>query len=220
MRVKICGLTDPAAVAAVAAGGADFAGFVFFAASPRAVSPTRAAALAAGLPAGIRRVGLFVAPTAAAVAAVLAEQKLDALQLYGVTGAAVPTWRARFGIPVWTAHGIAAAADLPLAAQGADALVIEAKPPSGATRPGGNAAALDWALLRGWHAPAPWLLAGGLTPGNVAAAIAATGAPAVDVSSGVEREVGRKDPDLIYAFLRAAHAAPMPPARQETPPDV
>jgi phosphoribosylanthranilate isomerase len=109
---------------------------------------------------------------------------------------------------------------LPRGAAGADALVIEAKPPRDATRPGGNAAAFDWALLRGWQAPAPWLLAGGLTPHNVAAAIAATGAPAVDVSSGVEREIGVKDPDLVYAFLLAARAAAAPPDCKERPPDV
>jgi phosphoribosylanthranilate isomerase len=216
--VKICGLTDPDAVAAVAAGGADYAGFVFFPASPRAVSGARAAALARGLPDGIRRVGLFVAPTEAEVAAVLTDLPLDVLQLYGVDQPAA--WRARFGRPVWTAHGIAAAADLPADAAGADALLIEARAPAGATRPGGNAAVFDWALLRGWRAPAPWLLAGGLTPDTVAAAIAATGARAVDVSSGVEREIGRKDPDLVYAFLTRARAAAALIVRQEPAPDV
>jgi len=218
IAVKICGLTDPEAVAAVAAAGADFAGFVFYPASPRAVSGARAAALSRGLPASIRRVGLFVAPTEAQVAAVLAELPLDVLQLYGIAQPA--GWRARFGRAVWTAHGIGATADLPADAAGADALVIEARAPAGATRPGGNAAVFDWALLRGWRAPAPWLLAGGLTPDNVAAAIVATGARAVDVSSGVEREIGRKDPDLVYAFLIRARAAAALIVRQEPAPDV
>ena len=93
---------------------------------------------------------------------------------------------------------------MPASAAGFAALLIEAKPPPGATRPGGNATAIDWALLDGWTAPPPWLLAGGLTPANVAAAIRATAAPAVDVSSGVERSKGRKDPDLIRAFIAAA----------------
>jgi phosphoribosylanthranilate isomerase len=216
--VKICGLTDPDAVAAVAAAGADYAGFVFFPASPRAVSGARAAALARGLPDGIRRVGLFVAPTEAQVAAVLADLPLDVLQLYGIARPAA--WRARFGRRVWTAHGIAAAADLPTDAAGADALLIEARAPAGATRPGGNAAVFDWALLRGWRAPAPWLLAGGLTPDNVAAAITATGARAVDVSSGVERDIGRKDPELVYAFLTRARAAAALVVRREPAPDV
>jgi phosphoribosylanthranilate isomerase len=103
---------------------------------------------------------------------------------------------------------VAAAADLPAAAEGVDGFVIEARPPEGATRPGGNAAAFDWSILRGWRAPLPWLLAGGLTPANVAEAIRATGAPAVDVSSGVERESGKKDPELIRAFVAAARASP------------
>ena len=111
--------------------------------------------------------------------------------------------RVRFGRPVWRAVGIRARTDLPDSLAGADALLLDAKPPTGATRPGGNAVAFDWAMLQGWHSPGPWLLAGGLHPDNVAAAIAATGAPAVDVSSGVERAPGVKDPALIEAFIRA-----------------
>jgi len=91
-----------------------------------------------------------------------------------------------------------------------DGLVIESKPPPGATRPGGNAMALDWSLTAGWQAPVPWLLAGGLRPDNVAAAIRASGATAVDVSSGVERDRGVKDPALIRAFVRAARASIAP----------
>jgi len=98
-------------------------------------------------------------------------------------------------------------ADLPAEAGAADRFVLEAKPPAAATRPGGNATAFDWSLLRGWRAPAPWLLAGGLTPATVAAAIRATGAAAVDVSSGVEQAPGVKDPALIRAFIAAARAA-------------
>ena len=102
---------------------------------------------------------------------------------------------------------IATATDLPTAAPGIDALLLDAKPPADATRPGGNARQFDWSLLAGWHAPAPWLLAGGLTPANVAAAIRATGAEAVDVSSGVESTPGVKDAARIAAFVAAAHAA-------------
>ena len=109
-------------------------------------------------------------------------------------------------MPVWRAVGVATHADLPCET-GADRLLIEAKPPADATRPGGNAIALDWCLLSGWPAPVPWLLAGGLTPANVAAAIRASGAPGVDVSSGVERSPGVKDPALIRAFVAAARAA-------------
>ena len=103
--------------------------------------------------------------------------------------------------------GVATGADLPPDSGGVDRLLIETKPPAGATRPGGNAVAFDWSVLAGWTAPCPWLLAGGLTPDNVAAAIRATGAPAVDVSSGVERAPGVKDPALIRAFIAAARAA-------------
>jgi phosphoribosylanthranilate isomerase len=115
--------------------------------------------------------------------------------------------RARFGVPVWRAVGVAGQGDLPAGADGADGFVVEPKPPRGATRPGGNAVALDWSMLAGWRAPAPWLLAGGLSPDNVAEAIAASGAAAVDVSSGVESRPGVKDAALIRAFVAAARGA-------------
>ena len=204
-RVKICGLTTEAAVEAAVAAGADWIGFVFFPASPRFVAPARAAALSASMPNGPPRVGLFVAPTEAAIAEVLASVRLDVLQ---VNGAADPAaLRARFGIQVWRAIGVSAAADLPTEMGGADALLLDAKPPKGATRPGGTATAFDWAILRDWRAPGPWLLAGGLTVQNVAEALRVTGAPAVDVSSGVESAPGVKDPALIRAFVAQVRLA-------------
>lgn len=203
VRVKICGMNDAAAIDAAVAAGADWVGFVFFPPSPRYVTPAQAAALSARHPGGPERVGLFVEPEPAQIEAALAALKLDALQLYTSAGRAADL-RGQFGIPVWRAIGITDAADLPVGAEGADALVLEAKPPEDATRPGGNARRFDWAALRGWTAPAPWILAGGLDPDNVAAAIAATGAPAVDVSSGVESAPGRKDPALIRRFVRNA----------------
>ena len=204
VAVKICGLTDAAALATAVAAGADWVGFVFFPPSPRAVTPAQAAALLEAVPTGAARtVGLFVDPTEAAVAAALAAVRLDVLQLYAAP-ARVAALRARFGRPVWQAVGVAAAADLPESAGAADRFVLDARPPADATRPGGNAAGFDWGLLRGWVAPAPWLLAGGLTHASVAGAIAATGATAVDVSSGVERAPGLKDPALIRAFIAAA----------------
>ena len=115
--------------------------------------------------------------------------------------------RQRCGRPVWRAVAVQAPSDLPGAMAGVDALLLDASPPRGATRPGGNARSFDWSMLQGWTVPGPWLLAGGLTPTNVAAAIRATGAPGVDVSSGVERTPGHKDPALIEAFIRAARAA-------------
>jgi phosphoribosylanthranilate isomerase len=135
--------------------------------------------------------------------------QLDGLQIYGEAGLARAI-RARFGLPVWLARGVSAPADLPIAehaAEGLDGMVIESKPPPGATRPGGNATALDWSLLAGWAPPLPWLLGGGLTPYNVTEAIARSGATGVDVSSGVESAPGVKDTALIRAFIKASRNA-------------
>ncbi|HJS87642.1 MAG TPA: phosphoribosylanthranilate isomerase [Acetobacteraceae bacterium] len=207
VQVKICGIREPDALDAAAGAGADWVGFVFFPPSPRHVTPAQAAALAARAPRGLGRVGLLVEPADADVTAVLSAVSLDALQIYA-SAARVAALRARFGLPVWHAIGVSTAADLPAEAQGADRLVLEAQPPKDATRPGGNAAPFDWSLLSGWEPPVPWLLAGGLSPGNVAGAISATGARAVDVSSGVEVARGVKDAGLIRAFIRAARSAP------------
>lgn len=204
VRVKICGINSPDAFDAAVDAGADWLGFAFFPPSPRFVTPTTAAALSARYPGGPLRVGLFVDPTAEAIARALATMPLDILQLYGTID--VAALRTRFGRPIWRAVGIGVAADLPHDAGGADALVLEAKPPPHATRPGGNATAFNWSLLRGWAAPAPWILAGGLTPDNVTEAIRATGATAVDVSSGVESVRGVKDPMLIRTFIANARA--------------
>ena len=205
VRVKICGISDPTAFDAAIEAGADWVGFAFFPASPRHVTPVQAAALSARAPGGPPRVGLFVDPTPEAIARTLDTLRLDILQLYGAQD--LPALRARFGLPIWHAVGIASAADLPTGAGGAERFVVEAKPPPHATRPGGNATRFDWSLLRGWTAPAPWILAGGLTVGNVGEAIRSTGADAVDVSSGVESQRGVKDPALIRAFIAAARRA-------------
>lgn len=204
VRVKICGINSPDAFDTTIEAGADWLGFNFFPPSPRFVTPARAAALSARRPGGAHRVGLFVDPTAEVIAEVLAALRLDVLQLYGPVD--VPALRDRFGLPVWRAVGIDTAADLPRDSGGADGLLLEAKPPPEATRPGGNAAVFDWSLLRGWTSPVPWMLAGGLTPANVGQAIRATGATAVDVSSGVESRRGVKDPALIRAFVANARA--------------
>ncbi len=205
-RVKICGINDAAALDAAVESGADWIGLNFFAPSPRYVTPARAKELAARHKDALPRVGLFVNPTEAIIAEVLADVPLDILQLYGARDA-LPALRARFGRPVWRPVGVAAAEDLPSGLEGADALLVEAKPPADATHPGGNAVRFDWTLPRNWHAPGPWLLAGGLDPGNVAEAIRLSGAEAVDVSSGVESAKGVKDPTLIQAFIRNARGA-------------
>ncbi len=204
-HVKICGINDPVALDTAVGAGADWVGFVFFPPSPRYVTPQAAADLVQRTHGGPPRVGLFVEPTVAAIAEVLALVKLDVLQIYGATSL-VPAIKTAFGLPVWRAVGVSTAADLPTSPLGADRLLIEAKPPAGADRPGGNATRFDWAMMQGWKPPAPWMLAGGLTPDNVAEAIRQTGADAVDVSSGVESSKGVKDPALITAFIAAAKA--------------
>ena len=213
-EVKICGVRDAPAMDAVAEAGADWAGFVLFPPSPRFLTAPDAARLIARHPHGPRPVALLVAPTDEDIAAALAAAPFAVLQVYASADRAADI-QARFGVPVWLAAGVAAASDLPAAAQGVTRLLLDHKPPPAAPLPGGNAASFDWTLLAGWRPPAPWVLAGGLTPANVAEAIRHTSAPAVDVSSGVERVRGVKDPALIAAFVAAARArasrdAPVP----------
>jgi phosphoribosylanthranilate isomerase len=202
VRVKICGINSPAAYEAAVDAGADWVGFVFFPPSPRFVTPGQAASLARSDGAG--KVGLFVDPADDDIAATLAAVRLDILQLVATPAERAAEIRRRFGRPVWRAVGIGAAADLPSGPGGVDAHLLDAKAPPGACLPGGNAVAFDWSLLRHWAAPIPWVLAGGLRQETVAAAIAQTGAPAVDVSSGVESARGVKDPALIRAFVANA----------------
>lgn len=209
ITVKICGLTDAAALAASLEGGAEYAGFVFYPRSPRALSAEEAARLLATLSpaAPIRTVGLFVRPRMEEIAAVLARVRLDILQLYETSAEERAAIRKRFGLPIWQAVGVAAAGDLPPSLEAADALLLDAKPPPGADRPGGLARAFPWGILAGWSPPGPWILAGGLTPENVAEAISRSGARAVDVSSGVESAPGRKDPARIRRFIAAVRKA-------------
>lgn len=215
MRVKICGVNTPAAFDAAAEAGADWIGFVFFPRSPRFVTASGAASLSGRLAGGPVRVGLFVDPSDDGIAEVLDRVHLSALQLYAEP-ARIAAIHARFGIPVWRSFAVEVPADLPDNAGVASALVVEPRAPAGSDRPGGNASRLDWAMLAGWRPAASWLLAGGLTPDNVARAIAESGAAAVDVSSGVERLPGIKDPALVRAFVETAKSAgamrPLQPA--------
>ncbi len=206
-QVKICGVNSPAAFDAVVEAEADYLGFVFFPPSPRFVTPAEAAVLSARQTGGPLRTGLFVAPSDDEIAAVLNQVPLDILQIYADTDRAAAI-KTKFGLAVWRAVGISTAANLPASDENLDGFVIEAKAPQGATRPGGNATAMDWALLETWQAPAFWLLGGGLTPNNVAAAINQTHPPGVDVSSGVETAPGVKSPDLIRRFVTAVHTKP------------
>ena len=199
---KSGGIASARAFEAGIAHGADWIGFVFFERSPRAITPARAAALSGRQPGGAGRIGLFVGASNDEIAACLDRTALDGLQIYD-TAERAQAIRERFGLPVWLACAVGSATDLPGAAT-CDRLMIESRPRAGSTRPGGNGVALDWAMLHGWNAPGPWMLAGGLDPGNVAEAIRQSGAPAVDVSSGVERGPGVKDPARIAAFIQAA----------------
>jgi phosphoribosylanthranilate isomerase len=199
-EVKICGVNSAAAFDAVAEASADYLGFVFFERSPRFVTPAQAAALSARHPGGPKRVGLFVAPDAGAIQAVLDKVPLDILQIYG-DAVFCRTLQSRFQLPVWRAVGVSAKTELPVDCQGLGGFVIEPKPPADATRPGGNAVAMDWGLLSDWKAPGFWLLGGGLKPKNVVQAMFQSHAPAVDVSSGVEAAPGEKSPALIREFI-------------------
>jgi phosphoribosylanthranilate isomerase len=207
VRVKICGLREARHVAAAVAGGAAYVGFVFFPPSPRVVTPAAARALALEVPPGVAKVALTVDASDAELEAILAEVPLDMLQLHGSESPErVAEVRERFGLPVMKVVGIGGEGDLPVleaALRVADQVMVDARPPKGADRPGGHGVPFDWRIIAGRRWPVPWMLAGGLTPANVAEAVRATGARQVDVSSGVERAKGEKDSDLIRAFLEA-----------------
>lgn len=210
IRTKICGLTRPGDVSAACAAGAAYLGFNFFRRSPRYVSFDRARQLAADVPEGIAKVALVVDADDAVLDALTEIVPVDILQLHGSeTPERLAEVKTRYGLPVMKTVGIATADDLPLLdsyARAADLLLVDAKPPKGADRPGGNAITFDWQLIAGRRWPVPWLLAGGLTPGNVAGAIRLTGANQVDVASGVESAPGEKDAALIRAFIDSARA--------------
>lgn len=211
IRVKICGLRSPADVQAAARAGAAYAGFVFFPRSPRHLSLPAARLAALAAPPGLAKVALTVDADDATLDAIVAEVPLDMLQLHGQEPPArVAAVRARYGLPVMKAIGIAEAGDLAAIADHAgvaDQLLIDAKPPPDALLPGGSGLSFDWRLLAGRRWPRPWMLAGGLTAANLAEALRLTGARQVDVSSGVESAPGVKDPDRIAAFVAAAQRA-------------
>ncbi|UMY19746.1 phosphoribosylanthranilate isomerase [Methylobacterium organophilum] len=206
--VKICGLSTEATLDAALAAGADLVGLVHFPKSPRHVDLDRARALAERARGRAERVVLLVDPDDALLAAVVERVAPDVIQLHGhETPERVAAVRARFGRPVMKALGIATAADLaglPAYAAVADRLLLDAKPPADADRPGGNGLAFDWSLIERAELAPGTMLSGGLTPESVAEALARTRLRAVDVSSGVETSPGIKCPDRIAAFIRAA----------------
>lgn len=206
--IKFCGLSRADDITAAAGAGARYVGFVHFPKSPRHVSIAEMAALALAVPAGIAKVALTVNADDTLLDALTARVPLDMLQLHGdESPERVAEVKARYGLPVMKAVGVAEAGDLAAIdahAPVADQLLIDAKPPKGADLPGGNGLAFDWRLLAGrkyWTKP--WMLAGGLTPENVAQAVRLTGARQVDVSSGVETAPGVKDARLMKAFAAA-----------------
>lgn len=209
VEVKICGIRDEHALAAATAGGARYVGLNFYPPSPRAVSPSEAAALAAKTPAGCATVGVMVDPDDRTLDEICAVVPLDYVQLHGAeTPDRVAEVKQRTGRGVIKALKIAQASDLaPIAgyAEVADLLLFDAKPPpTPDSLPGGNGLSFDWRLLQGLDIAAPWLLSGGLSTENLAAAVRLCEAPAVDVSSGVEQGPGQKDPAMITRFLEVA----------------
>lgn len=209
--VKICGLSTAEGVNAALSGGAAMLGFVFFPKSPRAVTAVTAAALAAPARGRARLVAVTVDPSDEALDAIAAGLKPDLIQLHGGESPdRVAEVRTRTGAGVIKAIGVSGPADLmglEAYEAAADYLMFDARPPKDAALPGGIGARFDWDLLAGRAFSLPWLLAGGLDPTNVAEAARRSGARLVDVSSGVERAPGLKDPALIAAFLDAAQRA-------------
>ena len=210
IRVKICGLRTVEDVAAVAQAGAAYAGFVFFPKSPRHLTLATARELAIAAPVGLAKVALVVDADDAALDAIFEAVPLDMLQLHGHESPdRVAEVRARYGLPVMKAVGVADEGDLAAVfdySTVADQLLIDAKPPKGAALPGGNGLSFDWRLVAQRRWLRPWMLAGGLTPENVAEAIRLTNARQVDVSSGVESAPGIKNAARIAAFVAAAVA--------------
>jgi len=212
IRIKMCGLRTVDDIVAAADAGAAYIGFVFFEKSPRNVTIQEAAMLAVEVPMGIVKVALVVNPTDAFLDNMLASVPIDMVQLHGAeTPERVAEVRARTGLPVMKAIGVAGPEDLFKIddySAVADQLLIDAKPASGGDLPGGNGLTFDWRLLadrKYWTKP--WMLAGGLTPDNVADAVRLTGATQVDLSSALERAPGVKDAGKIAAFGRAVAVA-------------
>ena len=210
VSVKICGLATVDDVRACADAGAIYMGLVFFEKSPRNIIIPAARELALAAPLGLAKVALVVNPSDAELDAITATVPLDMLQLHGrETPERVAEVKARYGLPVMKAVGIADGDDLPKLESYfgvADQILVDAKPPKGGELPGGNGLSFDWRLIAGRRWPCPWMLAGGLTPENVAEAVKMTGAKQVDVSSGVEDAPGQKNAELIQKFVQSSRA--------------
>jgi phosphoribosylanthranilate isomerase len=206
--VKICGLSSEAALDVALEAGADMVGFVFFPPSPRNVGLDQARLLGQRVRSRAQKVALTVDADDALLEAVVESLKPDLLQMHGSESCVrVAALQRRFGLPVMKAIAVETKQDLAVAtdyAKVADRLLFDARAPREATRPGGLGKAFDWRLLEDIDLSVPYLLSGGIDPVKVAEALRVTRAPGVDVSSGVERAPGEKDPDKIRAFIRAA----------------
>lgn len=197
--IKICGVKDAKIYDLLVELQVNWIGLVFYPASPRYLTLSQASQLPDYNKDGLLRVGLFVKPEMDDIRKTLDKIRLDVLQLYTTEEKALAVQQ-EFGLPVWLAKGIKTRQDLPVTCR-VDGMIIEAPTSDADTRPGGNGRIFDWSLPADWHAPKPWLLAGGLTPENVQNAIQQSNALAVDVSSGVEIERGVKDSLLIQRFV-------------------
>ena len=203
--VKICGITNPAAMTTAVEGGARFTGLVFYPPSPRHVDTEIASYLAGFVPENVQVVGLFVDPSDNDLAQVLDSVRIDMIQLHGTESPEqVAAIRDRFQLPVMKAVPVSSVEDLktvPEYESVADWILFDAK--TEGENPGGNGLPFDWTILNSFHSTRLWMLAGGLTPDNVQAALDVLSPAAVDVSSGVESAPGKKDPEKIRAFLKA-----------------
>jgi phosphoribosylanthranilate isomerase len=210
LSVKICGLSTRETLDVALQAGADMVGFVFFPASPRHIGLNMAGDLGRQARGRAQKVALTVDADDATLANIVEALQPDILQLHGKeTVARLRDIKQVFGLPVMKAIAVETAADLaflPGYAAVADRILFDARPPKEATRPGGLGAVFDWHLLENLDFKRPFMVSGGLHAGNVAEAVRVTRAGGVDVSSGVERASGVKDPEMIRAFIRAARA--------------
>lgn len=208
--VKICGISDAAHAHAAAMHGATWLGFIFFPPSPRNLSLEAARKLARQLPLGPKRVGVFVDAADDLMMGAVEALSLDAVQLHGSeTPADTARIKKLLGVKVIKAIAVSMKEDIAKAdlfLPHVDRILFDAKPPEGSALPGGNATSFPWQILSGKQLPYKWLLAGGLNADNAAEAVAASGATALDVSSGVETAPGKKSSASIQHFLRAAKA--------------